>query len=152
MTLSALDSALLGPLFATDAMRAVFADEARVAAILGGERHQFGVARGEPVLGHPDIVLEARAHGPRGPSNAELVSLAAEMVTRHNRKVATAAEARAQLHLKPVARAHGVGPAGERPAHDAGLLAADAGGGPGRARDATTARSRPRRRPAPSST
>ncbi|WP_288586399.1 3-keto-5-aminohexanoate cleavage protein [uncultured Methylobacterium sp.] len=36
-------------------------------------------------------------------SNAELVSLAAEMVTRHNRKVATPAEARAQLHLKPVA-------------------------------------------------
>ncbi|AWN53128.1 3-keto-5-aminohexanoate cleavage protein [Methylobacterium sp. 17Sr1-1] len=36
-------------------------------------------------------------------SNAELVSLAAEMVTRHNRKVATPAEARALLHLKPVA-------------------------------------------------
>ncbi|OAS22599.1 3-keto-5-aminohexanoate cleavage protein [Methylobacterium platani] len=34
-------------------------------------------------------------------SNAELVSLAAEMVTRHNRKVATPAEARALLHLKP---------------------------------------------------
>ncbi|TGE00695.1 class-II fumarase/aspartase family protein [Methylobacterium nonmethylotrophicum] len=37
MTLSALDSALLGPLFATDAMRAVFADEARVAAMLRAE-------------------------------------------------------------------------------------------------------------------
>ena len=37
MTFSALDSALLGPLFATDAMRAVFADEARVAAMLGTE-------------------------------------------------------------------------------------------------------------------
>ncbi|TNC09807.1 3-keto-5-aminohexanoate cleavage protein [Methylobacterium terricola] len=36
-------------------------------------------------------------------SNAELVSLAAEMVTRNNRKVATAAEARALLHLTPVA-------------------------------------------------
>ncbi|TGE00694.1 3-keto-5-aminohexanoate cleavage protein [Methylobacterium nonmethylotrophicum] len=36
-------------------------------------------------------------------SNAELVSLAAEMVTRHNRKVATPAEARALLHLKPAA-------------------------------------------------
>ncbi len=36
-------------------------------------------------------------------SNAELVSLAAEMVTRNNRKVATPAEARAALHLKPVA-------------------------------------------------
>ncbi|KMO38467.1 3-keto-5-aminohexanoate cleavage protein [Methylobacterium tarhaniae] len=35
-------------------------------------------------------------------SNAELVSLAAEMVTRHNRKVATPAEARALLHLKPL--------------------------------------------------
>jgi uncharacterized protein (DUF849 family) len=36
-------------------------------------------------------------------SNAELVSLAAEMVTRNNRKVATPAEARALLHLKPAA-------------------------------------------------
>ncbi len=36
-------------------------------------------------------------------SNAELVSLAAEMVTRHNRRVATPAEARALLHLKPAA-------------------------------------------------
>jgi uncharacterized protein (DUF849 family) len=36
-------------------------------------------------------------------SNAELVALAAEMVTRHNRRVATPAEARALLHLKPAA-------------------------------------------------
>ena len=36
-------------------------------------------------------------------SNAELVSLAAEMVTRHNRTVATPAEARALLHIKPAA-------------------------------------------------
>ncbi|GJD50420.1 3-keto-5-aminohexanoate cleavage enzyme [Methylobacterium crusticola] len=36
-------------------------------------------------------------------SNAELVSLAAEMVARHGRRVATPAEARAQLHLAPAA-------------------------------------------------
>ena len=34
MTFSALDSALLGPLFATDAMRACFSDEAKLAAML----------------------------------------------------------------------------------------------------------------------
>ncbi len=37
MTFSALDSALLGPLFATNEMRAVFSDEARVAAMLAAE-------------------------------------------------------------------------------------------------------------------
>ncbi|WP_407524352.1 lyase family protein [Methylobacterium oryzisoli] len=37
MTLSALDSLILGPLFATDAMRAVFTDEARIAAMLRAE-------------------------------------------------------------------------------------------------------------------
>ncbi len=37
MTFSALDSALLGPLFATDAMRACFSDEARLAAMLEAE-------------------------------------------------------------------------------------------------------------------
>ncbi|AWB20052.1 3-keto-5-aminohexanoate cleavage protein [Methylobacterium currus] len=36
-------------------------------------------------------------------SNAELVSLAAEMVTRHNRRVATPAEARTLLHLTQAA-------------------------------------------------
>ncbi|HYF54241.1 MAG TPA: lyase family protein [Salinarimonas sp.] len=37
MTFSALDSSLTGPLFATDAMRAVFSDEARLAAMLAAE-------------------------------------------------------------------------------------------------------------------
>lgn len=37
MTFAALDSALLGPLFATDAMRACFSDEARLAAMLAAE-------------------------------------------------------------------------------------------------------------------
>lgn len=37
MTLSAVDSALLGPLFASDAMRAVFSDRARLAAMLATE-------------------------------------------------------------------------------------------------------------------
>ncbi|ACL57069.1 class-II fumarase/aspartase family protein [Methylobacterium nodulans] len=48
MTVSALDSALLGPLFATDAMRAVFADEARVAAML---RAEAALARAEAEAG-----------------------------------------------------------------------------------------------------
>jgi 3-carboxy-cis,cis-muconate cycloisomerase len=34
MSFSALDSELLGPLFATGAMRAVFSDQARLAAML----------------------------------------------------------------------------------------------------------------------
>ena len=37
MTFSALDSALLGPLFATDEMRACFSDRARLAAMLAAE-------------------------------------------------------------------------------------------------------------------
>ena len=48
MTFSALDSALLGPLFATDAMRAVFSDEARVAAML---RAETALARAEAASG-----------------------------------------------------------------------------------------------------
>ncbi|MEP2118623.1 MAG: adenylosuccinate lyase family protein, partial [Bauldia litoralis] len=37
MTFSALDSAITGPLFATDAMRAVFSDRAKVSAMLRTE-------------------------------------------------------------------------------------------------------------------
>jgi 3-carboxy-cis,cis-muconate cycloisomerase len=50
MTFSALDSELLGPLFATDAMRAVFSDRARLAAMLRAEsalaraQARFGLA------------------------------------------------------------------------------------------------------------
>ena len=48
MTFSALDSALTGPLFATDAMRAVFSDRARLAAML---RTEAALARAEAAHG-----------------------------------------------------------------------------------------------------
>jgi 3-carboxy-cis,cis-muconate cycloisomerase len=48
MTFSALDSDLLGPLFATDAMRAAFADRARLAAML---RTEAALARAEARFG-----------------------------------------------------------------------------------------------------
>ncbi|GJE59587.1 class-II fumarase/aspartase family protein [Methylobacterium trifolii] len=48
MAFSSLDSALLGPLFATEPMRAVFADEARVAAML---RAEAALARAQGALG-----------------------------------------------------------------------------------------------------
>ena len=55
MTFSPLDSVLLGPLFATDAMRAVFSDRARIAAML---RMEAALARAEARLG---LVPEALA-------------------------------------------------------------------------------------------
>jgi 3-carboxy-cis,cis-muconate cycloisomerase len=48
MTFSALDSALTGPLFATQEMRAVFSDAARIAAML---RVEGGLARAEAQAG-----------------------------------------------------------------------------------------------------
>lgn len=48
MTFSALDSALLGPLFATEAMRNCFSDEARLRAMLAAEA---ALARAEEGLG-----------------------------------------------------------------------------------------------------
>ena len=48
MTFAAIDSALLGPLFATDAMRAVFSDRARIAAMLRAEAE---LARAEAKAG-----------------------------------------------------------------------------------------------------
>ncbi len=48
MTFSALDSELLGPLFATDAMRACFSDEARLGAMLAAEA---ALARAEAGFG-----------------------------------------------------------------------------------------------------
>ena len=48
MTFSALDSELTGPLFATDAMRAVFSDRARIAAML---RVEAALARAEAAKG-----------------------------------------------------------------------------------------------------
>ncbi len=60
----------------------------------------WALARG-PTRFVPGSRTTSGDQGPLAASNAELVSLAAEMVTRHNRKVATPAEARALLHLKP---------------------------------------------------
>ena len=48
MTFSALDSALLGPLFATDAMREAFSDRARLAGML---RAEAALARAEAEMG-----------------------------------------------------------------------------------------------------
>jgi 3-carboxy-cis,cis-muconate cycloisomerase len=48
MTFSALDSALTGPLFASDAMRAVFSDRARIAAML---KVEAALARAEAAKG-----------------------------------------------------------------------------------------------------
>ncbi len=59
MTFSPIDSALLGPLFATDAMRAVFSDRARIAAML---RMEAALARAEARLGLvPDALAPAIA-------------------------------------------------------------------------------------------
>jgi 3-carboxy-cis,cis-muconate cycloisomerase len=59
MTFSALDSGLLGPLFATDAMRAVFSDRARIGAML---RMEAALARAEARLGIvPDELAAAIA-------------------------------------------------------------------------------------------
>ena len=48
MTFSALDSALVGPLFATEAMRTCFSDQARIGAML---RIEAALARAEAALG-----------------------------------------------------------------------------------------------------
>ena len=57
MTFAALDSALLGPLFATDAMRACFSDEARLRAMLAAEA---ALARAEAAQGLvPDGLADA---------------------------------------------------------------------------------------------
>ncbi len=48
MTFSALDSALLGPLFATDSMRTVFSDAARIAAMV---RAESALARAQAAAG-----------------------------------------------------------------------------------------------------
>ena len=71
MTFSALDSALLGPLFATEAMRAVFSDEARLAAMLEVET---GLAKAQAALGLvPEELAEALAA--LKPSDFDLVAL-----------------------------------------------------------------------------
>ncbi len=70
MTFSALDSALLGPLFATDAMRAVFADEARVAAMLRRGGPGTRASRGRPGAGLPQ--RRHRSDPPERPRSAAL--------------------------------------------------------------------------------
>ena len=71
MTFAALDSDLLGPLFATDAMRACFSDEARLTAMLAAEA---ALARAEASLGLvPDGLSPALAKiVPAGLDAAEL--------------------------------------------------------------------------------
>lgn len=56
MTFSALDSAITGPLFATDAMRDVFSDRARIAAML---RTEAALARAEAQYGLANKSLAA---------------------------------------------------------------------------------------------
>src|SRR3954449_9045092 len=56
MSFSALDSELVGPLFATDAMRAVFSDRARLAAML---RTEAALARAEARCGLAPEALAA---------------------------------------------------------------------------------------------
>ena len=56
MSFSALDSELLGPLFATDAMRAVFSDRARLAAML---RTEAALARAQARCGLAPEALAA---------------------------------------------------------------------------------------------
>ena len=69
MTFSALDSSILGPLFATDAMRAVFADEAFSAAMLKAEA---ALARAEARAGLVPEALAGAIEAAGAPDPAEL--------------------------------------------------------------------------------
>src|SRR3954467_3852337 len=71
MTFSALDSELVGPLFATDAMRAVFSDESRLAAML---RAEAALARAEARVGlaPPELAPAIEAVRPGGLAIAAL--------------------------------------------------------------------------------
>src|SRR5215472_6988702 len=71
MTFSALDSTILGPLFATSAMRAVFSDEARVASFLRAEE---ALARAEADFGIVPGDLAA-AIGALTPADFDIVAL-----------------------------------------------------------------------------
>jgi 3-carboxy-cis,cis-muconate cycloisomerase len=76
MTFSALDSALLGPLFASEDMRAVFGDRARLAAML---RMEAALARAQSRFG---LVPEALAPAVEaiGPDDLDLSAIGAETV------------------------------------------------------------------------
>ena len=71
MTFSALDSALVGPLLVTDAMREVFSDRARLAAML---RAEAALARAEASLGlaAPDLATAIEAIDPDTLDAAEI--------------------------------------------------------------------------------
>jgi len=74
MTFSALDSALTGPLFASDAMRAVFSDRARIAAMLQTET---ALARAEAKAGLVPAGL-ARALEGIAPDDLDAAALGAK--------------------------------------------------------------------------
>jgi 3-carboxy-cis,cis-muconate cycloisomerase len=76
MTFSALDSTLLGPLFASEDMRAVFSDRARLAAML---RMEAALARAQSRFG---LVPEALAPAIQaiGPDDLDLSAIGAETV------------------------------------------------------------------------
>jgi 3-carboxy-cis,cis-muconate cycloisomerase len=69
MSFSALDSGILGPLFATDAMRAVFADETFSAAML---RAEAALARAEARAGLVPEALAGAIEAAGAPDPAEL--------------------------------------------------------------------------------
>jgi len=62
MSFSPLDSALTGPLFVSPAMRAVFGDEARLAAMLAFET---ALARAQAEAGIADVALPSPTRSPR---------------------------------------------------------------------------------------
>ena len=76
MTFSPLDSPLLGPLFACDAMRAVFSDHARVGAML---RMEAALARAQSRFGLVPEAL-ARAIEAIDPDDLDLPGLGAQTV------------------------------------------------------------------------
>jgi 3-carboxy-cis,cis-muconate cycloisomerase len=76
MTFSPLDSALLGPLFATDDMRAVFGDHARLAAML---RMEAALARAEARVGLAPEALAAAIEA-IGPDDLDVSNIGAQTI------------------------------------------------------------------------
>jgi 3-carboxy-cis,cis-muconate cycloisomerase len=76
MTFSPLDSALLGPLFATDDMRAVFDDRARLAAML---RMEAALARAEARVGLAPEALAAAIEA-LSPDDLDVSTIGAQTV------------------------------------------------------------------------
>lgn len=96
VTLSALDSDLVGPLFATDRMRACFSDEARVAAML---RAEAALARAEAALG---LVPETLAPAIDGiaPASLDLPALGRQTAVSGVPSIPFIKAAQAQLPLE----------------------------------------------------